>query len=168
MKRIRIAAWAAVALLLTAVGLGLCLAAGRRQFIGIAAAVGQDRRSVRADDSRRQADVQQRARRQAVRGVLRLHALPGCLPDHAAGADQPHQEARPRCRPHALSLHHRRPRAGYARAAEGVSVEFRSQDHGAHGNAGGDRRRGESLPRHLPEGGDQERLHLQPHRRGPS
>ena len=83
-------------------------ASERRCRVGTAAARSRHRRAVRADHARRQAAVERRAEGQAVRPVLRLHALSRRLPHHHAGALQHHQGAGARRRPHALPLRQRR------------------------------------------------------------
>ena len=79
-----------------------------------------------ADRPGRQADHRHGFQGRAVSGVLRLHALSRCLPDHAVRNFGSDARARAGCRRACRAVHHRRSRARHAGGDEGLSVELRS------------------------------------------
>ena len=77
-------------------------------------------------DQNAQADHRAGLEGPAVPGVLRLHPLPGRLPDHAVRNVGNPARARAGRRPRARAVRHRRSRARHAGDAQGLSVELRS------------------------------------------
>ncbi len=59
---------------------------------------------------------------------------PDVCPDRAVRSVRDHARARPRCRPHARAVRHRRSRARHAGDAEGLSVELRPASVGLTGD----------------------------------
>ena len=92
----------------------------------IVSAVG-DRRPVQADRPKCQTDHRPGHQGPSVPGVLRLHPLSGCVPDHAVRGfrDLPRARCRMRRQGCAGVVHHRRSGARHAGGAQGLSVEFR-------------------------------------------
>ena len=84
------------------------------------------RRPVPADRPERSADHRPGPEGPAVPGVLRLHALPGHLSDHAVRGLGDSPGARAATRERARAVRHRRSRARHAGDAQGLSVELRS------------------------------------------
>ena len=94
---------------------------------------------------------------QALRGVLRLHPLPGGLPDDPLRSDPGHGGPGQGCRQAAGRLHHGRSGARHAGADEDLSLLLRSAHRRPDRHGGGDRRRCQGLQDLLPQGADRGR-----------
>lgn len=126
------------------------------------------RRRLLADRSHRQAPHAGGFPRQGGRDVLRLHALPGRLSDHAGRAARRDGRARQGCRPRAGTVRHRRSAARYAGLAGQVCARFRSALHRpAPGQRPGAAEGRQGLQGVLQQGARQHarQLHDGPHRR---